>query len=79
MDEEDGGAGGRAGPAAGGGGGGVAGGGGGEGVPAPERGVQGTMHVRPQLRAGVLAGRMGRRQLRRVQAPVQVHQAMLAG
>lgn len=52
--------------------------GGGARVPAPERGLQGGVHVRPQLRAGVLAGGMGRRQLRRHHATVQVHQAVLA-
>jgi hypothetical protein len=52
--------------------------GGGARVPAPERGLQGGLHVRPQLRAGVLAGRLRRRQLRRHHAPVQVHQGVLA-
>ena len=47
-------------------------------MPAPERGLQGALHVGPQLRAGVLAGGMGRRQLRRRHATVQVHQAVLA-
>ncbi|KAF8662591.1 hypothetical protein HU200_056191 [Digitaria exilis] len=78
VDEEDGGVGGGGGAPAGGGGGGVAGGGGGEGVPAPERGVQRRLRVRPQLRAGVPAGRMGWWQLRWLQAPVQVRQAVLA-
>jgi hypothetical protein len=52
--------------------------GGGARVPAPERGLQGGLHVRPQLRAGVLAGGLRRRQLRRHHAPVQVHQGVLA-
>jgi hypothetical protein len=47
-------------------------------VPAAERGVPGGLHVRPQLRAGVPPGGLGRRQLRRVQAAVQVRQAVLA-
>jgi hypothetical protein len=45
---------------------------------AAERGVQGRVHVGQQLRAGVPSGGLGRRQLRRTQAPVQVQQAVLA-
>jgi hypothetical protein len=60
-------------------GGAVAGGGGAEALrAAAERGVQGRVHVGQQLRAGVPSGGLGRRQLRRTQAPVQVQQAVLA-
>ena len=53
-------------------------GGGGARVPAAERGVPWALRLRPQLRAGVPAGGLGRRQLRRIQATVQVRQAVLA-
>ena len=53
-------------------------GGGGARVPAAERGVPWALRLRPQLRAGVPAGGVGRRQLRRIQATVQVRQAVLA-
>jgi hypothetical protein len=47
-------------------------------VPAAERRLPGHLLLGPQLRAGVSAGGLGRRQLRWVQASMQVHQAVLA-
>lgn len=48
----------------------AAAGGGGALVPSAKRGVPGGLRPRQELRAGVPAGGMGRRQLRRLQAAV---------